>query len=254
MQTAPALRFHWSSYSADDPGDPAAFLQRCHAAEAAGFESIHVPRPECLRAAHAWAEIASRLHFRVDWDFRELLGPLGDRLILHMRVGVDDYPSAVECVANFPRRGGPAFDVEGDSAEAAFLAIQYADRLWRLPHRPNQMHADALPVLHFGKEVGIVSAVIARESREEALATAGALLGGTDPNSWVTPYLWKGTLPQTGETAAVLVGAFEQLATVVHGWKKEGISHFLLRELPGQHDAACFAARILPLIRSLEAA
>ena len=273
MQTAPALSFHCSSCSADDAANPAEFVSRCRAAEAAGFDSIHIPRsislPDALELAVLAGSESSRLRFRVGWEFAGILASLrgsdvihawdalGGRLILHLRIGADDFGPAVEFVANCRAAfgaGGPAFDVEGESAEAAFLAIQHAVCLWRRPHRPHQVHADALPVLHFGKEVGLATAVIVRESQEEAFNAANALLGGTDPASWITPELWRGVLPQTGEAAAALVGAFDRIAAVLDGFKKEGISRFLIRELPGQQDAMCFAARVLPLIRRLEAA
>jgi hypothetical protein len=45
--------------------------------------------------------------------------------------------------------------IEGDSADAAVLAIKHADCLILSPRSPEQMHADALPVLHLGKQVGM---------------------------------------------------------------------------------------------------
>lgn len=45
--------------------------------------------------------------------------------------------------------------IEGDSAEAAVLAVKHADCLILSPRSPEQMYADALPVLHLGKQVGV---------------------------------------------------------------------------------------------------
>jgi hypothetical protein len=45
--------------------------------------------------------------------------------------------------------------IEGDSAEAAVLAIKHADCLILSPRSPEQMYADALPILHLGKQVGV---------------------------------------------------------------------------------------------------
>lgn len=267
----PPLRFHWSSCPDGDTIDTE-FVGLCRGAEAAGIESVHIPIGASLPDALALATVAGAdttlLRFRVGWDFGDLLASLrgsqlleawdslGGRLIVHLRVTEDEFRSAGEflpnCRALFGQAKAPSFDVEGETAEAAFLAIQQGDCLWRLPHRPNQIHADALPILHFGKEVGLVSSVIARETRQLALDAAASLLPDDaiarldEQTIWTTRYLWRGA------NAAALVGSFEEIAGVIHGFRQGGISQFLLREWPGQQELNCFAARILPLIRGLE--
>ena len=150
-----------------------------------------------------------------------------------------------------------------ETAGAAFLAIKQADCLWRLPNRVNQVYADALPVLHFGKEVGLASAVIARETRPEALDAAAYLLPEhavehlDDPAVWITPHLWTGTVPgRSGKTAA-LVGSFEEIASSIVEFKRNGISQFLVRGVPGwqgpdRQEMACFGTRVMPLVRAME--
>jgi len=222
----------------------------------------------------------TRVRFRVGCNFRGILASLsgcelkkawetlGTRLIIHIIFDGDELTrnggllSVTEFIANcrklFQESHTPQFDVEGTSSEAAFLAIKQADCLWRCPDRPNQVYADALPVLHFGREVGLVSFVVARETRAEALEFAATLLSGdcverlANPACWITSDLWTGTLRGCEEERVLLLGSFEQVAHAIYGFKKSGISQFLIREGPCQKEMTYFGERVLPLIRAIE--
>jgi hypothetical protein len=239
----------------------------------AGIGSLHVPVADDLSAALSLAVIAgsatSRLCFRVGWEFTGVLASLrgcdlheashslGGRLIVHMRFPEStsdrDYDAMAELIGNLlaalPQSVAPLFEVEGESAEAAFLAIRQSDCLWRLPHRPAQTYADALPILHFGKEVGVHCYTIARETCEEAREEAAARLtasNATTEGRWITPRVWRDS------TTAVLAGSFEEVARAIREYRDYGVSHLLVREWPGREEGRCFAARILPLLRSME--
>lgn len=153
----------------------------------------------------------------------------------------------------------PEMRVEGNSAEAAFPAIKQADCLWRLPDRPDQVYADALPVLHFGKEVGLVSSDIARTTRPEALEAAKSLLAvdsverWDDPSAWITPYLWSGVVPGCAAKTVFMIGSFEEVAQAIFGFKKKVISQFLFRRYPDNEEMTYFGTGVLPFIRALEA-
>lgn len=280
MGAARNLRFHWSPSPGSSPPDAAEFIDLCREAEQAGIESIHLPVRDSLSNALALAAAAgaetARIAFRIGWDVegvlasllgRELLRVsrlLPGRLILHMgfpSAATNHFAAAREFIANCRAHFGgvdaPPFDVEGESAEAAFLAIQHGSCLWRLPHRQNQVYADALPVMHFGKETGLVSFVIARESRELALAAATALLPQyrlDDPSRWITPFLWSGPSPGEAGRASLLAGSYADIASALHEFGKIGISHFRVRELPGRQEMRCFPARVVPLVQAMEAA
>jgi hypothetical protein len=268
MPTDLPLTFHWSPSLVDSAPDPETFTAACRAAEAAGFESVHVPARICfseaLRLATAAGNEALDIKFRIGWDFAGALASLRGaelknawevlqgRVIVHMSFGSEEparngnYLSAGGFIASlralFPD-SAPAFEVEGDSAEAAFLAIKHGDCLWRRPHRANQVYADALPVLHFGKDVGLVSRVVARETRQEAL---DAVAGITEPE-WIAPYLC------VAAGTATLVGSYEGVADAVREFNRNGISRLLLREAPGQpEEMARFAANVMPLIHRLK--
>jgi alkanesulfonate monooxygenase len=275
MTTEHPLRFHWSACAGDGLGEPVAFLHICRDAERLGVESVHVPiasyLPDALELAVSAGQETERVRFRVGCDFNRILASLtgrelkkaaealGSRLIIHMAfdavepAGNGSFRSAAEFITNcrklFLDGQAPQFDVEGEASEAAFLAIKHADCLWRWAQNPNQVRADALPVLHFGKEVGLITLVIARETRQEALESARDLL----PEINIEPPSNSANIVSAGGgKTAVLVGSREEVARTIHRFKKSGISHFLLRDWPGQQEITSFGERVLPLIRAME--
>jgi alkanesulfonate monooxygenase SsuD/methylene tetrahydromethanopterin reductase-like flavin-dependent oxidoreductase (luciferase family) len=155
---------------------------------------------------------------------------LGTRLLIHLRLdNAESVGWAREFLDQLQESERPEIHVEGETAQAAFLAIQRADCLWRLPGRPEQIYADALPVLHFGKEVGLVSSIIARATRQEALEAAAL---------------------QPESTA--MIGSFEEVAEAVHGFKRKSISQFLFHGWPSRQELLYFGSGVLPLVRALE--
>jgi hypothetical protein len=190
---------------------------------------------------------------------------LQGRLILHVKMDDDDCArdddvaeaaAALElCRRLFVDSAGPELDVEGEAAEAAFLAIKHADRLWRRPARPTMVDADAWPVLHFGTEVGLVASLVARETRNEALAAASVLLPhagdlANDFASWIAPCVWAG-----GGSArtAFLIGSFDELAQAIHRYARGGISSFLIRgwglDYVDDREMAIVGSGVLPLVQ-----
>ena len=236
------LRFHWSPYPDENSGDATAFIDFCRQAEGSGVESVYVH--EMALASAAGME-TSVIKFRIgigcgvdgmapaEWA-REVVKAraiLGTRLLIHLRLdSAESVAWAGEFLDRLVESERPEIHVEGETAQAAFLAIQRADCLWRLPGRPEQVYADALPVLHFGKEVGLVSSIIARATRQEALEAAAAL--------------------HTESTA--MIGSFEEVAEAVHGFKRKSISQFLFHGWPDRQELLYFGSGVLPLVRALE--
>lgn len=151
----------------------------------------------------------------------------------------------------------PEIFVEGVSAEAEELAIKFADCLWLKPKRPEQIYSDALPVLHMGKEVGLRTELITRETTEEAHAVAADLfpdgrskVGNTSEGGVC---LWAGTPSQQCSAEIVLAGSFAEVAGALMRYKEKGVSQFLFSGQPEQQVMTHFAAGILPLVRRLEA-
>jgi alkanesulfonate monooxygenase SsuD/methylene tetrahydromethanopterin reductase-like flavin-dependent oxidoreductase (luciferase family) len=280
MDTEHPLRFHWSACAGDEP---IAFIPICRDAERLGLESVHIPiatpLPDALALAVSAGLETERIRFRVGCDFTRILASLtgrelkiaaealGSRLIIHMAFDAEDpakngcFLSAGEFIGNcrklFPNGQAPQFDVEGEAPEAAFLAIKHADCLWRWAQSPSRAYADALPVLHFGKESGLITFVIARETREQALESAVDFLPeiNIEPASnsafGVTPDL-QANIISTGGAKATIVGSCEGVARTIHRFKRHSILHFLLRDRPGHKEIANFGERVLPLIRAIE--
>jgi hypothetical protein len=274
-----ALQIHWSSAPCALQPELDDFLSLTRLAEQCGLTSVHVPLYASPSQALEWAAIAaietSRVSFRVGSDFtctlQNLRGEtllqaartMAGRLILHILLGENEKPlnAAGEFVTNlkalFSAADVPRFDVEGQSANAAFLAIQRGDCLWRLPDVSEQIYADALPVLHFGKHVGMTAYVIARESSEKAHAVALDLLPGPcaehwqDPKTWRGPHIWSSEGFEDQGTAAI-VGSYDDVANVLQGFKACGITQVLLRELRWGHEFECFTEEVLPRLRLLE--
>jgi hypothetical protein len=256
------LRFHWAP--AEDFGGVEALIGLCRRAEAAGVESVELNAPELVLAAASKTEA---LAFRVTHDVAAAIPPdaLGARRLI-VRIKIDhikdaDLAQAGRDLERLRKRfeGSAihveaihveaihveaihveaihveaihveAIHVEGDTAEAAWLAIQHADCLFRCAGPPGQAYADALPVLHMGKAVGLIAPVIARRGRDEAIEAAAGLAGAR----------------------GVLAGSFEEVAAALLAYWRTGIAHFLGRERQGCDDLTAFATGVMPLVRELE--
>lgn len=273
-----ALQVHWSSAPCALQPELDDFLRLARLAEQRGLTSVHVPLYASPSQALEWAVIAavetSRVLFRVGADFactlQNLRGEtllqaaraLPGRLILHIRLDEnEEFDAAKEFVTDlqtlFPATNASRFDVEGQSAEAAFLAIQRGDCLWRLPDVPDQIYADALPVLHFGKHVGMTAYVIARENHAQAHSVALDLLPGPcaeqwqGPKAWRSPHVWSSE-GIAGPGTAAIVGSYDEVADVLQSFKRCGITQVLLRELQWGHEFDRFTDEVLPRLRLLE--
>jgi alkanesulfonate monooxygenase len=77
-----------------------------------------------------------------------------------------------------PERAAPEIFLGGNSGQAAELAIRHADCWWRFADAPERIAAEIGPVLAAGKEVGLLVALIARRSREEAVEAARTMVAG----------------------------------------------------------------------------
>ncbi|MBZ5506165.1 MAG: LLM class flavin-dependent oxidoreductase [Acidobacteriia bacterium] len=177
-------------------------------------------------------------------------------------------------------RNAPEIFVGGNSPEAADLAIHHGSCLWRFPAAPDALEEQIRPVLDHGTEVGLLASIIARPTRDEALAVAAALLtsvGGearvvhqqfaakvdsegfrsvyemaqANPG-WITPWLWTGAVPFLGAPSIALVGSFEEIADAIMLYKQGGITQFLFMGWPDREEIDYFGSGVLPLVRARE--
>jgi len=126
--------------------------------------------------------------------------------------------------------------------------------------------------------------LIARPSREEALAAAAALLAenvasgegragwvrevfvhgsdsvsirdafarAADAAQWPTPWLWTGAVASRGPSAVCLVGTPDEIADAILEYRRVGVSQIILSSW-GNHEAViCFGQEILPRVRLRE--
>jgi hypothetical protein len=265
--------FHWGAPADRAWREPARFTDICRRAAAAGFASVDVPEARSVGDAIGLVAAAAAgigdLRFRLtcptpvslgealaDLNVKDACAALAERLILHVKM--DDEESDVgeaiaileSCRRQFADVACPEVNVEGQSAEAAFLAIKHADRLWRWPARPAMVDGDARPVLHFGTQVGLVTSMVARETTSEALAAAAVLLPDADfesEGSWAAQCVW------ADDRTTALIGSFDEVVSTLQRYERGGISGFLIRGWGVQEvddrEMAVIGSRIVPLIR-----
>lgn len=169
----------------------------------------------------------------------------------------------------------PEIFVGGSSPQAEDLAATYGDCLWRFPDRDDIMAPRVRRVVELGAEVGLLVSLITRPTRQEALASAEALVAGfaaetrdvhrrfaadsdstgfravyraaADPaTSWLTPTLWTGAVPFLGAPAIALVGSYGEVADAILRYREIGVTQFLFAGWPDIAEIQHFAAGVVP--------
>jgi alkanesulfonate monooxygenase len=178
-------------------------------------------------------------------------------------------------------RSSPEIFLGGNSPLAEELALKHAHCLWRLPDRPEKLRPRIEPLRDGGIEVGLLVSLIARETREEAVAAAQSMiealgaaprethkkfasssdsvafrstyeLANQNDSGWLTECLWTGAVPYLGAPAIALVGSAQEVANAVIEYKEAGISQFLFMGWPDAQEMRFFSDRVLPLVRRRE--
>jgi alkanesulfonate monooxygenase len=173
-------------------------------------------------------------------------------------------------------RRSPEIYVGGGSAGARAVATEFADCWLRFADTPENVAAQAKPMLESGIEVGLRLCCVVRPTRSEALDAAEALLAckgveqrrenetafikGSDAESmrrvhdlaereWLTRCLWTGAVRVLGATAMALVGTPEEVAGEILAYEQAGISQFILHGWPKWEEMRIFCREVLPLLR-----
>ena len=95
--------------------------------------------------------------------------------------------------------------------------------------------------------------VLARETREEALADAKRFLGQTDgaiPKD-DTALLWPGFAADYTGAKASLIGSYDQVAAALAAYANLGVTQFVLAAVPHFEEAYRVGSYVLPLVRQL---
>jgi alkanesulfonate monooxygenase len=179
------------------------------------------------------------------------------------------------------QRSEPEIYLGGNSLQAGARAARHADCLFRFAEPPHELAPRVKPILAEGKEVGLLVALIARPTREEAVASAAALVAGCgesaraahteferrvdsaaftssyelsrrNASGWLTETLWAGAVPYLGAPSIALVGSAVEIADALMEYKRLGVTQFLFLGWPDLDEMTFFGREILPMIRQRE--
>lgn len=177
--------------------------------------------------------------------------------------------------------GRPEIYISGASDIAQQTALDHGDCWLRYGDTPEGMAAAAKPVLTQGGRVGTRMHVLARETRQEALADLAAMMGtpdeehrqriadavassdsiavkttfdlaGTAETDWISPMLYSGAVAYRGGPALAIVGSYQEVAAYLYEYKTAGISEFIFSGWPTQDEMRIFYTQVLPLLRQHE--
>ncbi len=179
-----------------------------------------------------------------------------------------------------PERSFPEIYVAGNSLPARRVALSQGTCWMRFPEPPEKLRTQIQPVLESGKEVGLRFSVIARPTREEAIAAAYLLVKGIDSgfddrahearfaarsdsfsirslwnaaeSEWLTDCLWTGAVKSHGPASIALVGSPSEVASAILDYREIGVSQFILSGWPKLESMTFFSREVLPLIRARE--
>jgi alkanesulfonate monooxygenase len=176
----------------------------------------------------------------------------------------------------------PQIYLSGASAIAQQIAVSQSDCWLRYGDTPEGIAAASRPVLEAGGSVGIRMHILARETREEALAAVEEMMQNPDEQhrewvrqfvarcdseavktsfrlaegadrDWLSPMLWSGAVAYRGGPALCVVGSYQEVAEYLIEYKKVGVSEFIFSGWPTRDEMRGFCRHVLPRLRALEA-
>ena len=179
-------------------------------------------------------------------------------------------------------RDRPKIYSGGNSDQAIQLAIRHSDCLFTWPEPPERLAQRIRPVLDSGTQAGLMVSMIAKPTRDDALAAAQALIDNAgesardvhkevrkrtdsvgyssvydlaeEDSAWATPYLWTGAVPYHGPPAISLVGSADDLVEAIFQYRDIGVTEFLFTGFPDLEQMRFFGEEILPRVREHERA
>lgn len=170
----------------------------------------------------------------------------------------------------------PEIFVAGNSDQAATLAVDHGDCLWRFPDCDENLQSvcDLLKSAH--KQIGLLVSLITRPTHEEAMAACQALLahfnadaktvhqqfasrsdsggfrsvytGAAAQPEWLAPWLWTGAVPYLGAPSIALVGSFQEVAAALRHYQNMGITQFSFIGWPNIEEMEYFGRGVLPIL------
>ncbi|QEH38551.1 Alkanesulfonate monooxygenase [Aquisphaera giovannonii] len=180
------------------------------------------------------------------------------------------------------RRTSPEIYIAGSSEAARRLAVARGTCWMQIGDTVERIARAAEAVRGEGIDVGLRLSVIARPTREEAVAAARALVDGLGPGGaekdvegafirrsdsqsmrdmyrrageeWLSPTLWAGAVRSHGPASIALVGSPRDIAGAILEYERAGVTQFILSGWPKVESMEYFGREILPIIRHAERA
>jgi alkanesulfonate monooxygenase len=180
------------------------------------------------------------------------------------------------------QRGFPETYIAGNSPPARRLGLTRGSCWMRLADVPDQVAAEAQPVLAAGGELGIRFQIVGRRTHAEAVEAAHAIAAAAGTKfddqgaerrfitrsdsvsmhavdaladrEWLRPWLWTGLVRTHGAAAMTLVGDPDELASALLEYARAGVSQFILSGWPKLEEMQFFGEHVLPRVRAREAA
>jgi len=171
----------------------------------------------------------------------------------------------------------PEIYVAGHSPQAQQLAATQGTAWLRLIDTPEVLRPQVARLREAGKEVCLRLCVVCRDTREEALQAALALLpdesigreeraillrsdsktlhdalAAADTRGWLSEQLWAGLVPYYGSSAMTLVGTPGELAQAFAEYGEVGVTQFIIAGWPKLDEMVRFGRDVLPIIRKKE--
>jgi len=176
-----------------------------------------------------------------------------------------------------PDRTAPEIYVSGHSAQAQALALSQGSAWLRLIDTPEKLAPIVAQVRERGVEVCLRLCVICRETRDEAIAAAMAMLpdddtekeergilnrsdsqtlkqalAAADERGWMNRNLYAGLVPYYGSSSITLIGSPDELAEQFLEYKKIGVTQFIIAGWPKLDEMRIFGREVLPRVRQME--
>jgi len=176
-----------------------------------------------------------------------------------------------------PDRAAPEIYVSGHSEQSERLAYAVGTCWLRVVDTPERLAAAVARMRAKGIGVCLRMGLACRPTREEAISAARALLpedesGGqretialrddshmhkeaaatAERESWLSESLWTGLVPHYGPVWTTLIGSPNEVAEAFLGYKRIGVTEFIISGCPEVDELTRFARDVLPLVREAE--
>jgi alkanesulfonate monooxygenase len=178
-----------------------------------------------------------------------------------------------------PERSTPELYIGGASPQAVRQACTHDACLLTTPASAEALAVRLAPLREQGGRAGLIVGLIARPTREAALAAAEALLRRTGgaaravhrsfraqssstafaktfdralETEWLSPTLWTGAVPFLGPSATALLGSYDEIADTLMEYGRQGIREFLFLGWPDLDEMQRFGGELAPRVRERE--